>query len=70
MLFTYRFHFFLWLCIEFPQQNINQSETGIGDNKLPVELYGVYFPESSSSEDVNMKQAFKAYLEPSRRSTM
>ena len=31
----YHFHFL----IEFPQQIINRSETGIGDKKLSVELY-------------------------------
>ena len=31
----YHFHFFFWWSIKFPQQNINQSETGTGD-----ELYG------------------------------
>ena len=35
----YHFHFFLWWSIKFPQHNINQSETGIGNLKLPVELY-------------------------------
>ena len=29
---------FLW-SIKFPQQKINPSEAGIGDNKLSVELY-------------------------------
>ena len=28
-----------WWIIEFPQQNIKQSETGIGDNKVSLELY-------------------------------
>ena len=35
----YRFHFFFWWNTKFLQQNINQAETGIGDKKLPVELY-------------------------------
>ena len=35
----YRFHFFFWWNTKFLQQNINQPETGIGDKKLPVELY-------------------------------
>ena len=30
---------FFWWSIEFPQQNINQSETRIGDMKFSVELY-------------------------------
>ena len=35
----YHSHFsFLW-SIRFPQQNINQTETRIGDKKLSVELY-------------------------------
>ena len=33
------FIFFL-ISIELPQQDINQSETGIGDNKLSAELNG------------------------------
>ena len=28
-----------WLSIKFPQKNINQSETGIIDERLSVELY-------------------------------
>ena len=45
---TFLFFFFLlffikkkcfWWIIEFPQQNIKQSETGIGDNKVSLELY-------------------------------
>ena len=35
----YHFHFSFWWSIKFPQQNNNQSETGIGDKKLSVELY-------------------------------
>ena len=35
----YHFHFFFWWSIKFPQQNINQSETGTDDKKLSVELY-------------------------------
>ena len=35
----YRFHFFFWWNTKFLQQNINQPETGIGDKKLPAELY-------------------------------
>ena len=37
-----RFHhfwFFFWRSIEFLQQNIDQSETGITDKKLLLELY-------------------------------
>ena len=33
------FSLFFWWSIKFPQQNINQWETGIGDKKLLVELY-------------------------------
>ena len=40
---VYHFTFFFLASIKFPQQNINQSETGIGDMKLSVELY-VYVP--------------------------
>ena len=43
------FHFFLWWSIKFPQQNINQSETGIGGRKLSVELYGYVNPPPSPS---------------------
>ena len=32
-------YFCFWWSIKFLQQNINHSETGIGDKKLPVELY-------------------------------
>ena len=28
-----------WWSIKIPQQNVNQSETGIGDNRFSVELY-------------------------------
>ena len=35
----YHFHFFFWWSIEFPLQNMNQSETGIGDKKLSVKPY-------------------------------
>ena len=38
----YHFHFSFWQSIEFMQGNINQSETGIGDKKLSVELYVLY----------------------------
>ena len=34
----YQFHFLFWWSNKFSQQNINQSETGIGDKKLSVEL--------------------------------
>ena len=33
------FHIFFWWSIKFTQQNINQSETQIGDQQLSVELY-------------------------------
>ena len=35
----YHFHFFSWWSVEFPQQNINQTETGIGDKNLSPDLY-------------------------------
>ena len=35
----YHFHFSFWWSIKFPQQNIHQSETRIGDRKLWLELY-------------------------------
>ena len=34
----FHFHDFLWWSIKLLQQNINLSETGIGDKKLSVEL--------------------------------
>ena len=38
------FIFFFWWSIEYPQQNINQSQTGTGDKKFfSVELYVQYF---------------------------
>ena len=33
------FYSFFWQSIKFPQQNINQSETGIGDMKLSLAMY-------------------------------
>ena len=42
----YHFHFFFWWSIEFPQQNINQSETEIGNKKLSVEPYGKFIKNS------------------------
>ena len=33
------FVIFISFLIKYPQQSINQSETRIGDDKLPVELY-------------------------------
>ena len=33
------FSFFFWWIAKFSKQNINQSETGIGDQKLSMELY-------------------------------
>ena len=33
------FSFFKYQIIKFPQQSINKSETGIGDEKLSVEPY-------------------------------
>ena len=36
----YHFHVFFWWTIKFSQQNINQSELGISNKKLSVELYG------------------------------
>ena len=41
IMFCYFHFFFLW-SIKFPQQNINQSEIGIGDKKLLVELLAEY----------------------------
>ena len=35
----YHIIFFFFFSIEFAQQNIHQSETGIGDKKLSVQLY-------------------------------
>ena len=35
----YYFGILLRISIKFPQRNINQSKTGIGDKKLSVELY-------------------------------
>ena len=36
---SYHFHYFFLLRTKFLQQNINQSETEIGNKKLTVELY-------------------------------
>ena len=35
----YHFHFYFWWSTKFLPNNINQSETGIGDKKLAVELH-------------------------------
>ena len=35
----YHFHFFCWWSIKFLEQDINQTETGIGDKKFSVEMY-------------------------------
>ena len=48
----YDFRSFLWWSIKFPQQNINQSKTGIDGPKLSVELYfddpsGVLIPSTT-----------------------
>ena len=42
-LYFYHFYFVFWWSIEFPQKNIDQSKTGIGDKKLSVELYVYLF---------------------------
>ena len=39
-LYFYYFDFFFWRSIKFLQQNINQSEAGIGDKKLTMEMHG------------------------------
>ena len=36
---------------KFPQQDINQSETGIGDKKLSVEFYVKVFTEQGKKRD-------------------
>ena len=38
----FSFSFLFLISIEFPQQNINQSENGIGDKKLYGENIGLY----------------------------
>ena len=43
----YHFHFFFWWSIEFPLQNMNQSETGIGDKKLSVKPYARIYGNKS-----------------------
>ena len=39
------FHFFFWqvYSFKFPQQNIRQSHTRIGENNLSVELFSIFF---------------------------
>ena len=39
----HHFYFFFWWSIKFPEQNINQSDTGIGDENLSVELLSIFF---------------------------
>ena len=33
----YHFYFFFWWSLKFPQENIKQSEIGIGDKKFSAE---------------------------------
>ena len=51
----YHFHFFFWWAIKFPQQSINQLETGIGDKKLSVKLYVNSITDSASSSAFILK---------------
>ena len=41
------------------QRNVNQSETGIGDKKLPVELYVLY--PLKTWENLYFSGVFRAY---------
>ena len=46
-----------WWSIEFPQQNINQSETGIGDKKLSEELYEKDKTEITANLHLNLYES-------------
>ena len=52
-------HSFFWWSIKFPQQNIDQSETGISDKKLSVELYdNINYKTRLSSDTYFLKITF------------
>ena len=44
------FSFLFLMKYKFPQQNINQSERGIGEKKLSVELYACFYVLQAYSE--------------------
>ena len=46
--------FFFWGSIRFPQQSINKSETGIGDQKLLVDVYVNSCPEKKRNIPLKM----------------
>ena len=54
------FSFLFWWSIEFPQQNICQSETGIGDTKLLLELYAM--GKSKFAQSINFLFLHPVYL--------
>ena len=61
------FSFLFLTKIEYPQIDFNQSETGIGDTKLPVELYvkhdgNIYFL-SKPSKKVNLSRLWSKNIE-------
>ena len=53
---------FFWWSIEFPQQNIDQSETAIGDKKLSVGLYVIITVSLSISANSILKRKKKAVI--------
>ena len=55
----YHFNFLFWWSIEFPQQNISQSETGIGDRKLSVELCVIEITLRFGCSPVNLLHIFR-----------
>ena len=50
------FHFFFWWSIKFTQQNINQSQAGVGDKKLSLKLHSINFA-TFSRDKKNLFQA-------------
>ena len=61
------FSFLFLTKIEYPQIDFNQSETGVGDTKLPVELYvkhdgNIYFL-SKPSKKVNLSRLWSKNIE-------
>ena len=61
------FFFFFWGSTRFPQQSINKSETGIGDQKLLVDVYVNSCPEKKRNIPLKMTVVVESYyrLKPS-----
>ena len=61
------FIFIFWGSTRFPQQSINKSETGIGDQKLLVDVYVNSCPEKKKNIPLKMTVVVESYyrLKPS-----